>query len=44
MEINKVVFGSDTIMDISDTTASEGDVLATKYFYTAAGVRTAGIT
>lgn len=43
MEINKVVFGSDTIMDISDTTASEGDVLATKYFYTAAGVRTAGM-
>lgn len=43
MEINKVVFGSDTIMDISDTTASDGDVLANKYFYTAAGVRTAGI-
>lgn len=29
-------------LDISDTTATSADVLSTKYFYTAAGIKVAG--
>lgn len=34
--------GTATFTDVSDTTATAADVLSGKYFYTAAGVRTAG--
>lgn len=34
--------GTATFTDVSDTTAAAADVLSGKYFYTAAGVRTAG--
>lgn len=39
---NKVVLNETTLMDISDTTAVASDVAQGKYFYTAAGVKTAG--
>lgn len=39
---NKVVLDGTTLMDISDTTATASDVAQGKYFYTAAGVKTAG--
>ena len=42
MAINKVIFGGNTVMDISDTTANAADVASGKYFYTNAGVKTAG--
>lgn len=42
MAINKVDFGGNTLIDITDTTALAADVLAGKYFYTAAGIKTAG--
>lgn len=42
MAINKVVYGQNTIIDITDTTAVASDVAQGKYFYTNAGVRTEG--
>ena len=42
MSINKVIFGSDTVMDITDTTATSSDVLSGEVFYTAAGTRSTG--
>lgn len=42
MAINKVVYGSDTLIDITDTTATAADVAQGKYFYSAAGVKTTG--
>lgn len=40
--VNKVVYGNQTLIDISDTTATAADVLAGRYFYTAAGAKTLG--
>lgn len=42
MAINKVIYNSQTLIDITDTTATASDVAQGKYFYTAAGVKTAG--
>lgn len=42
MAINKVVLGTETLIDLTDTTATAADVAQGTYFYTAAGVRTAG--
>lgn len=40
--VNKVVFGEDTIMDITDTTAEAADVTSGKVFYAKSGARTVG--
>lgn len=40
--VNKVVYGNQTVMDISDTTAEEGDVVSGKTFYKASGARSTG--
>lgn len=42
MAVNKVVYGSNTLIDLTNTTASAEDVAQGKYFYTASGVRTNG--
>ena len=35
--VNKVLVGSDTIMDITDTTAETGDILEGQVFYAKSG-------
>lgn len=40
--INKVVYGNTTLIDLTDTTAEAADVAQGKYFYTAGGVKTIG--
>lgn len=40
--VNKVVFGNDTVMDITDTTAEAADVAEGKVFYAKSGARTVG--
>lgn len=42
MPINKVVFGNQTLIDISDTTSTAADVLSGTDFYTKDGTKTAG--
>ena len=42
MAINKVIYGGNTLIDLTDTTATAADVASTKYFYTNAGVKTQG--
>lgn len=43
MAINRVDYNGNTLIDISDTTATDADVVAGAYFYSAAGVRTLGV-
>jgi hypothetical protein len=40
--VNKVIYGNDTVMDITDTTAEEGYVVTGKTFYMANGARSTG--
>ena len=40
--INKVQFGNDTLMDITDTTAEAADVIEGEVFYQASGARSVG--
>lgn len=42
MAINKVVYGQNTVMDITDTTAVSTDVANGKYFYLANGQKVMG--
>ena len=42
MAINKIIYGSNTLIDLTDTTAEASDVLAGKYFYGKDGVKTLG--
>lgn len=42
MAINKVQFGSNTLMDITDTTTETEDVIEGKVFYAKNGVRSVG--
>lgn len=42
MANNKVIYGNQTIMDITDTTATASDVAAGEVFYDRGGVRTVG--
>lgn len=42
MAVNKVIYGNETLIDISDTTATAADVLTGKTLYTANGLRTQG--
>ena len=42
MAINKVIYGENTLIDLTDTTAEESDVVSGKYFYGANGVKMAG--
>lgn len=39
---NKIIYGDQTLIDISDTTATVGDVLAGKSFYLASGCPATG--
>lgn len=40
--VNKVVYGGNTLIDLTDTTAVAGDVVRGKYFYDASGAKVAG--
>ena len=42
MAINKVIYGNNTLIDISDTTATESDVSSGAVFYKNNGVRSVG--
>ena len=42
MAINKVIYGGNTLIDISDTNAEASDVASGKYFYGKDGVKTQG--
>lgn len=39
---NKIIYGDQTLMDITDTTASTNDVLEGQVFYSASGARSVG--
>ena len=39
---NKIIYGNQTLMDITDTTASTEDVLQGQVFYSASGARSVG--
>lgn len=40
--VNKVIYGNDVLMDITDTTAQASDVVQGKDFYGADGIKTSG--
>lgn len=40
---NKIIYGNQTLMDITDTTATENDVLEGEVFYSASGARSVGL-
>ena len=40
--VNKVIYGSSTLMDITDTTADDADVAEGEVYYKASGLRSAG--
>jgi len=40
--VNKVVYGNDTLIDITDTTAEAGDVISGQVFYAKSGARSVG--
>lgn len=42
MAVNKVQFGNQTIMDITDTTANTDNVVEGNVFYAASGTRSVG--
>lgn len=42
MARNKVIYNNETLIDLTDTTATASDVAIGKYFYTSAGVKTQG--
>ena len=42
MAINKVIYGNTTLMDITDTTTTSGDVITGQVFYTSSGQRSVG--
>ena len=42
MAINKVIYGNNVLIDISDTTAIASDVVQGKYFYALDGTKTIG--
>lgn len=42
MAINKVIYGNNTLIDLTDTTATSEDVANGKVFYSANGVRSTG--
>ena len=39
---NKVIYGDQTLMDITDTTAESGDVIEGQVFYAKSGARSVG--
>ena len=39
---NKIIYGNETLMDITDTTAEEQDVIEGQVFYRASGARSVG--
>lgn len=43
MAINKINYGSQTLIDLTDTTAEASNVETGVYFYTNAGVKTQGV-
>lgn len=42
MAVNKVIYGNNTLIDITDTTAVASDVLSGEYFYIADGTKVTG--
>lgn len=40
--VNKVIYGNDTLIDLTDDDVTAGDVVAGKYFHAPSGVRTVG--